>query len=91
MSTPRSSTAAVALPPIAVGTRLTDFVGLDLTVQGMASGGMGLVAWGPNAGNGGQMAAVKLIRPDLLAGRSADARTRLRADFEREALTWCHV
>jgi serine/threonine protein kinase len=91
MSNPRSSTAVATLPPIAVGTRLTDFATLDLTVQGTASGGMGLVAWGPNAAAGGQMQAVKLIRPDLLAGRSESERVRLRADFEREALTWCHV
>jgi serine/threonine protein kinase len=86
-----ASTAAVTLPPIEVGTRLTDFATLDLTVQGKASGGMGLVAWGPNAAQGGQMRAVKLIRPDLLAGRSEHERARLHADFEREALTWCHV
>src|SRR5690349_11614653 len=83
--------ASIPLPPIEVGTRLTNFGGLDLTVRGMASGGMGLVAWGPNAALGGQMEAVKLIRPDLLAGRSESERARLRADFEREALIWCHV
>jgi serine/threonine protein kinase len=91
MSNARGTSTTVALPPIEVGTRLTDFGSLDLTVQGMASGGMGLVAWGPNAARGGQMQAVKLIRPDLLAGRSEAERARLRADFEREALTWCHV
>jgi serine/threonine protein kinase len=79
------------LPKITVGTRLTDFTTLDLTVEGMASGGMGLVAWGPNAARGGEMMAVKLIRPDLLAGRTEAERARLRADFEREALIWCHV
>src|SRR5690242_12487785 len=89
MSNARTTTTS--LMKIEVGTRLTDFTSLDLTVQGMASGGMGLVAWGPNAARGGQMEAVKLIRPDLLAGRSAGERARLRADFEREALTWCHV
>src|SRR5690349_14817233 len=83
--------ASIPLPPIEVGTRLTNFGGLDLTVRGMASGGMGLVAWGPNAARGGQMGAVKLIRPDLLASRTESERARLRADFEREALVWCHV
>ena len=87
----RPHSATMTLPPIGEGTRLTDFVTLDLAVQGTASGGMGLVAWGPNAAKGGQMTAVKLIRPDLLAGRSEDEQARLRADFEREALTWCHV
>jgi serine/threonine protein kinase len=86
-----SRTTTTGLTAIEVGTRLTDFVTLDLTVHGMAAGGMGLVAWGPNAAAGGLMKAVKLIRPDLLAGRSESARDRLRADFEREALTWCHV
>ena len=94
MSNPRGispTPTAIALPPIEKGTRLTDFATLDLTVQDMASGGMGLVAWGPNAVQGGQMTAVKLVRPDLLAGRAEAERTRLRADFEREALIWCHV
>src|SRR5690348_10722907 len=86
-----TTTTSISLPPIEVGTRLTDFVSVDLTVQGMASGGMGLVAWGADAANGGQMRAVKLVRPDLLARRSASERDRLRGDFEREALTWCHV
>src|SRR5690242_20087193 len=89
MSNARTTTTS--LTKIEVGTRLTDFGTLDLTVEGMAAGGMGLVAWGPNAAYGGHTQAVKLTRPDLLAGRSADEQARLRADFEREALTWCHV
>ena len=87
----RARTTLLPLPPIEIGTRLTNFGGLDLIVEGTASGGTGLVAWGPNAAAGGRMMAVKLVRPDLLAGRTAAERARLRADFEREALAWCHV
>jgi serine/threonine protein kinase len=74
-----------ALPPIRKGTRLTDFTGFDLTVEGLAQGGMGLVVWGPNQGKGGQWSAAKVVRPDK------GASSQLRAAFEHEALVWCKL
>ena len=77
---------------IARGARLTDFVTLDLTVEGLASGGMGLVAWGHNALRGGEMSALKLLKPDRLAAASSpEARKAIERQFEEEALTWCHL
>ena len=79
------------IPEITIGTRITNFGAHDITVSGMASGGMGLVVWGPNRGRDDKMLAVKLPRPDRLAAASRAQRAAILADFEREALTWCHL
>ncbi len=86
-----SHSAHVGIPEIKIGTRITNFGSHDITVSGLASGGMGLVAWGPNRAQGGQMAAVKLPRPDRLATASREQRAAILAEFEQEALTWCHL
>lgn len=86
MSTRAHAAAVTAAPSsIAVGARVTDYSSLDLTVEGMAAGGMGLVVWGPNAVQGGKRIAAKVLRPDLRASEA------LRAAFEREALIWCRL
>lgn len=89
----RASTPATmpAVPKISIGTQVTNFAGFDITVEGMASGGMGLVVWGKNAARGGQMKAVKLPRPDRLAQASPERQRQILADFEHEALVWCHL
>ncbi len=91
MSDSGSHAAQTGIPEITIGTRITNYGGNDITVSGMASGGMGLVAWGPNRARGGQMLAVKLPKPDRLAAASRAQRAAILADFEREALTWCHL
>jgi Protein kinase domain/Tetratricopeptide repeat len=65
------------------GQRLTDFVTVDITVQRVAHGGMGLVAMGPNAGNRGRWNVLKTIHPEALANDPT-----LQERFLREALTW---
>ena len=83
--------AQADIPEIAIGTRITNFSNFDITVSGLASGGMGLVVWGPNRGGGGNVEAVKLPRPDRLAAADPQHRAAILEDFEREALTWCHL
>jgi serine/threonine protein kinase len=51
---------------IRLGQRLTDFSSVDMTVQRLARGGMGLVAFGP-CRMSGEMKALKTIRPERLA------------------------
>ena len=85
-----SRATPTGIPEITIGTRIAHG-SYDITIVGMASGGMGLVAWGPNQINGGVMQAVKLPRPDRLATADPQRRTAILADFEQEALTWCHL
>ena len=74
------------------GTRLTDYSSVDVTVEGFASGGMGLVVWGRNAFSSGETIALKLLKPDRLAAApSREARASIERQFETEALTWCHL
>ena len=74
MSDSGSHAAHSELPEITIGTRITNFGAYDITVSGMASGGMGLVAWGPNRARGGEMLAVKLPKPDPVGRRRPEAR-----------------
>lgn len=77
---------------IALGDRLTDFSSIDLTVEGRAAGGMGLVVWGHNVFGGSQMTALKLLQPErLAAAASPAARATIEQQFEQEALVWCHL
>ncbi len=85
-----SGSRQTGIPEIAIGTHIVHGTH-DITVSGVASGGMGLVAWGPNRILGGEMEAVKLPRLDRLATASHARRAAILADFEREALTWCHL
>ncbi len=88
---PHATPTPAGIPEITIGTHITNFGTHDITVSGLASGGMGLVAWGPNRARGGKMEAVKLPRPDRLAEADPRKRAEILADFEREALTWCHL
>ena len=82
----------VQTPTIRVGTRLTDYTTLDLTVEGLATGGMGLVVWGKNAAESDQMLALKLLKPErLAAAQSPERRQAIERQFEDEALVWCHL
>lgn len=67
---------------INIGQRLTDFATVDVTVQRVARGGMGVVAFGP-CRIWRRMLALKTIRPERLARAPA-----LRDLFLREALVW---
>ncbi len=79
------------IPEITVGTRLTDYATIDLTVIGTVSGGMGLVVWGSDALQGGKYRAIKFVRPDRLASASREQRAAMLADFEQEALVATHL
>lgn len=70
------------MPTFYSGQRLTDFTSVDVAVERVASGGMGIVAFGPDQGHQKQWAALKTMRPDLLAHES------IRDRFISEALTW---
>ena len=82
--------ARTDIPKIKEGTRIVQG-NHDITVAGIASGGMGMVVWGPNQFRDGQMEAVKLPRPDRLAAADLSQRAAILAEFEQEALTWCHL
>ena len=69
---------------VTVGTHLTDYGTFDMTVEGLATGGMGMVVWGMNTVRQRRTAA-KLIRPDLLASSA------YREAFINEALVWCRL
>lgn len=73
------------MPPttITIGQRLTDFAGEDMTVERIASGGFGIVYFGPNRVWNGNWVALKTMRPDVLG-----ASPRVRELFIREGLTW---
>ena len=72
---------------IHVGQRLTDYGNVDVTVERVAAGGMGLVAFGKNQMSGGfvvgQMLALKTIKLAAL-----QSNPDLRERFIREGLTW---
>ena len=79
---------------IKAGTHLTDFATVDLVVEGLAAGGMGLVVWGQNAARNRRMQALKLLKPErvaLAARHSSEQRCAIERQFEEEALVWCHV
>jgi serine/threonine protein kinase len=71
---------------ITPGQRLTDYASVDVTVQRVARGGMGLVAFGPDRLWDGRWRALKTMLPDRLARTP-----RLRDQFVREALTWVGI
>lgn len=79
------------LPAITRGTRLTNQLNFDLTLEGSATGGMGLVVWGPDAASNGKWRAAKLLKPQVIASATAEQRQRLQVAFEHEALIWCHL
>ena len=87
------SRPTVQTPTIAVGSRLTDYGTLDVTVEGLSTaGGMGLVVWGTNAAAGNRMLALKLLKPErAAAARDAGRRREVDRQFEDEALVWCHL
>ncbi len=55
-----SHSAHVGIPEIKIGTRNTNFGSHDIIVSGMV-GEMGLVAWGPNRAQCGEMQAVMFL------------------------------
>ncbi|HUY79956.1 MAG TPA: serine/threonine-protein kinase [Ktedonobacterales bacterium] len=68
---------------VAIGDRLTDYSGVDVEVKRIASGGFGLLYFGPDRLAGGRWRALKTLRPDILA------RSKRAYDlFVREGLTW---
>lgn len=67
-----------------VGYVLTDHTNVQVSIVGQASGGQGLVVWGPDTAKGGEWTALKMVRPD----RASEIARRA---FEQEALVWCHL
>lgn len=73
--------------PFKIGDILTDYSSIAVEVRAIASGGFGLVAFGPEVGQyQGRWLALKMVRPDMLR-RSPHVRDL----FIRESLTWCGV
>jgi serine/threonine protein kinase len=69
-------------PTIHVGLHLYDGMNYDTIVERVAYGGFGVIAFGKNSLNGGQMTAYKTLRRELLDD------TQTRASFVRECLLW---
>ena len=68
---------------IRVGQVLTDYSNIQLTVQRVAAGGMGVVAMGPDRMHNDQWFSLKTVQPAALARNPT-----LQDRFLREALTW---
>jgi serine/threonine protein kinase len=71
--------------PFAVGDILTNYSGVEVEVQAVASGGFGIIAFGHDR-LGNKMRALKTIRPDVLRRGK-----HIRELFIREGLTWIGV
>jgi serine/threonine protein kinase len=69
--------------PFKVGDILTDYASVEIVVRDIATGGFGIVAFGPNQENRGQWAALKMIKPEVLRRGK-----HIRELFIREGLTW---
>lgn len=91
MSNPTTASATTASTRITHGTRITDFAGLDLVVEGLAGGGVDLVVWGRNTARANQMQALKLLKPELLSATQLVRRSFIVRQFEDTALEWCHL
>jgi serine/threonine protein kinase len=72
--------------PFTIGDILTDYSNVAVEVRAIASGGFGLVAFGPCRLWEGRWRALKLVRPDVLRRNP-----QVRDLFIREALTWVGV